>query len=160
MKNLRSSLLIIVIASIASIVSCSYSTKKTDHLNLESKLSGRWMAQAFDGELHEQWTLERDGWMHQQGYYIEQRDTTYAAKTQIQKVGEELILFSVIKNSNPKIFKSILVEDDKIVFKNDDYKNPYEVTYEFISEFSYKRTIKGYENDSLVQYEFNFEKRN
>lgn len=157
MKNLRSSLLIIVIVSIAS---CSYSTKKTDHLNLESKLSGRWMAQAFDGELHEQWTLESDGWMHQQGYYIEQRDTTYAAKTQIQKVGEELILFSVIKNSNPKIFKSILVEDDKIVFKNDDYKNPYEVTYEFISEFSYKRTIKGYENDSLVQYEFNFEKRN
>ena len=96
--------------------------------------------------------------MQQQGYYIEKNDTTYTAKTQILKVDEELILFSVIKNANPKIFKSVLTEENKLIFENKDYKNPYQVTYEFLSEEHYRRTLTGYEKDSLVVYEFEFQK--
>ena len=66
----------------------------------------------------------------------------------------------MIRNSNPKIFKSKISEDNKIVFENSDYKNPFQVKYEFISDSRYRRTIKGFENDSLVIYEFNFEKQN
>lgn len=137
---------------------CGNNHKNVDHLNLKSKLSGKWAAKAFDGELREEWGLSNDGWMHQESFYIEAKDTTYFAKSQIQKVGEDIILFTVIRNSNPKIFKSTFLEENKIIFKNDDYKNPYEVTYEFISTNNYKRTIKGVENDTLVSYEFSFEK--
>jgi len=140
--------------------SCNETTTDDDHLDLKSKLEGKWIAKAFDGELHEEWILNEFGWMQQQGFYIEKSDTTYAAQTQIQKVGKDIILFSVIENSNPKIFKSILLEGDKIIFENDDYKNPFQVKYEFISNQKYRRTIKGRENDSLVVYEFNFEKSN
>ena len=140
--------------------SCNGPQKVEDHLNLSSKLTGKWIAKAFDGELHEEWILNEFGWMQQNGYYIENNDTSYAAKTQIQKVGDDIILFSVIRNSNPKIFKSVQFDENEILFKNDDYKNPFEVKYEFLSEKNYRRTIKGTENDSLVIYNFNFEKSN
>ena len=139
---------------------CDQDKKVTDQLNLEDKLAGKWTAKAFDGELHEEWRLNDQGWMEQQGYYIENADTSYSAKTQIQKVGDDIILFSVIKDANPKIFKSINSEENKIIFENDDYQNPYQVQYEFISNLKYRRTIRGVENDSLVVYEFNFEKSN
>ena len=142
------------------VMSCNNTTQVNDHLNLESKLSGQWIAKAFDGELHETWTLNGHGWMQQQGYYIENNDTTYAATTQIQKAGQDIVLLSVIKDANPKIFKSVTREDNRIIFENDDYKNPYQVTYEFLSNETYRRTIRGYEQDSLVVYEFNFRKVN
>jgi len=140
--------------------SCNENIDVKDPLDLETRLSGKWIAKAFDGELHEEWKLNEDGWMQQEGFYIERTDTSYAAKTQIQKVGNDIILFSVIRNSNPKIFKSISSEENKIIFENDDYKNPYRVKYEFLTNQKYRRTIRGYENDSLVIYEFNFEKIN
>lgn len=142
------------------VFSCKETSTIDDHLDLRSKLEGKWIAKAFDGELHEQWVLNEFGWMQQQAYYIEASDTSYAAQTQIQKVDEDIILLSVIKNSNPKIFKATLVEEDKIIFENSDYKNPFQVKYEFLSSENYRRTIKGRENDSLVVYEFNFEKSN
>ena len=86
------------------------------------------------------------------------KDTSYSASTRIEKINNDIILFSVIKNANPKIFKAISSSDKKIVFENTDYKNPFRVIYEFIDSATYKRTIEGYENDSLVVYEFNFRK--
>ncbi|NND14822.1 MAG: hypothetical protein HKN89_00690 [Eudoraea sp.] len=151
-------ILVLLMAGVL-VLSCQNEPEVPDHLELKSKLSGKWTAKAFDGELHETWQLMNDGWMHQEGYYIEKNDTTYAAKTQIQKVGDDVVLFSVIRNSNPKIFKSIHRKDNTIVFENDDYKNPFEVKYEFISDTTYRRTIRGYENDSLVIYTFNFNKQ-
>ncbi len=138
-------------------LSCTSIDRKTDSLNLESKLTGKWIATAFDGELHEEWKLGENGWMEQQGFYIENADTLYSAKTRIEKVENDIILFSIIKNSNPKIFQSIEFSEDKIVFQNKDYKNPFQVTYEFINSKKFKRTIEGFENDSLVIYNFNFE---
>ena len=114
---------------------------------------------AFNGELHETWQLGSHGWMEQQGYYIEKQDTSYSAKTRIEKVGDDIILFSVIKDSNPKIFKAVKVTDKELVFENKDYKNPFKVRYQFIHENQYHRTITGYENDSLVEYKFEFKKQ-
>ena len=85
-------------------------------------------------------------------------NTMYSAMTKIEKVGDEIILFSVIKNSNPKIFKAIKVKNETIVFENKDYKNPYQVKYEFLDKNNYRRTITGVEKDSLVSYSFNFKK--
>ena len=141
-------------------LSCNSNYQSEDYLNLKDKLAGKWKANAFSGELHEEWNLEKNGWMMQQGYYIENNDTSYSAITRIEKIGTDVILFSVIKNSNPKIFKAISIGDNEMVFENKDYKNPYQVKYEFVTENNYRRTIKGIENDSLVTYEFNFEKMN
>jgi len=151
---------VVVLITFTLMISCIEHDKTKDHLNLESKLSGKWIAMAFDGELHEEWVLNPNGWMQQEAYYIENNDTSYAAKTQIQKVGKEIILLSVIKDANPKIFKSIIFKENTIVFENDDYKNPFQVKYEFLTNKKYNRTIKGHENDSLVSYEFNFVKQN
>jgi hypothetical protein len=138
--------------------SCYQNRGPNDILNLKPKLEGKWIASAFDGELHEEWKLGPSGWMKQEGYYIVKGDTSYSAKTQIQKVNDDIILFSVIKDSNPKIFKAIQATEKGFIFKNDDYTNPYEVKYEFISDDTYRRTIKGMEQDSLVVYEFEFQK--
>lgn len=149
---------ILLVFTYLLILACNENIEVKDRLDLENKLSGKWIAKAFDGELHEEWMLNKDGWMEQEGFYIENQDTSYAAKTQIQKVGDDIILFSVIRNSNPKIFKSVTFEEKKIIFENEDYKNPYQVKYEFLSDQLYRRTIEGRENDSLVIYEFNFKK--
>ena len=145
--------------SLIMIMSCKHDVQNPDRLNLDSKLSGSWIAEAFDGELHETWKLDDDGWMLQQGYYIEESDTSYSAQTKIEKVNNKLILFSVIKNSTPKIFQATSQIERKIVFENKDYKNPYKVVYEFIDKDNYRRTIKGLENDSLVTYIFEFKKQ-
>jgi len=138
--------------------SCNQWEKDIDTLELNSKLSGKWIAKAFDGELHETWQLGHDGWMLQEGYYIEKSDTTYSARTRIEALNNELVLFSVIKNATPKIFQAVERGDSKIVFENNDYKNPNQVIYEFIDSNNYRRTIKGMENDSLVTYVFDFKK--
>ena len=140
------------------LLSCDNQQKNSDHLDLSPKLSGSWKASAFSGELHETWTMGTDGWMQQQGYYIEQNDTSYSAKTKIEKVGNTVILFSVIKDSNPKIFKAVTIAENVLVFENKDYKNPFQVHYEFIDNNNYTRTITGYEQDSLVSYKFEFQK--
>jgi len=149
--------ILLILAGLIS-VSCNKNLQVEDHLNLRIKLEGKWKANAFDGELHEEWKLGDDGWMQQQGYYIEKSDTSYSAKTRIEKVGEEIILLSVIKNSNPKIFQATTSGENEIIFENNDYKNPFQVTYEFLSAKNYRRTIKGYEKDSLVAYVFDFSK--
>ena len=58
----------------------------------------------------------------------------------------------------PKIFKSIRINEQVIEFENKDYKNPFQVKYEFIDKDTYRRTIKGIEKDSLVVYVFNLKK--
>ena len=150
--------ILFLVVSLA-IVSCIKEDTVQDHLNLSQKLSGSWKTTAFSGELHETWQLERNGWMEQQGYYIEKTDTSYSAKTRIEKIGADIILFSIIKNSDPKIFKAIKSSENEIIFENKDYKNPFQVKYQFIDSNNYKRTITGYEHDSLVVYEFKFEKQ-
>lgn len=151
---------LLIFVMVIAFCSCKSECPVEDHLKLKSKLAGKWKAKAFDGELHEEWKLGNKGWMEQEGYYIEKGDTSYAAKSQIQGVGEDVILFSVIRNSDPKIFKSIELKDSEMVFENKDYENPFRVRYEFLSDTKYRRTITGYQNDSLVVYEFNFEKSN
>ena len=141
------------------VYSCGGNNAPKDHLKLTDNLSGKWKATAFDGELHEEWKLGKDGWMMQKGHYIEDNDTTYSAVTVIQKIKEDIILLSVIKDADPKVFKAISVKESEIVFNNSDYKNPFEVKYEFITKDTYRRTIKGYESDSLVSYEFNFKRQ-
>ena len=146
--------LILVIANI----SCESHPGISDRLNLQDKLSGKWEATAFDGKLKEEWHLDETGWMIQKGIYVEKGDTLYNATTKMEEVGGELILLSVIKDSNPKVFKSIERTASKIIFENNDYNNPYKVEYEFISPTHYRRTIEGLEQDSLVRYVFEFKK--
>lgn len=119
-------------------------------------LVGKWKSPAWTGELSESWRVGEDGWLHQQAYYYEGSDTTYRSQSKIERVGNALILFSVIENSNPKIFKSAMISNDIIVFKNSDYKNPYEVTYVLMGRDDFQRIITGMENDSLVTYTFKF----
>lgn len=127
-----------------------------DVLHLKEKLNGHWRAKAFNGELLEVWSLGRNGFMQQDGYYVENGDTTYRAVTRIEKVDGDIILFSVIKDSTPKIFKATLANSREILFENKDYRNPYAVRYEFLDDGNYRRTITGVENDSVVSYIFDF----
>ncbi len=79
-------------------ISCTSIDRKTDSLNLESKLTGKWIATAFNGELHEEWKLGENGWMEQQGFYIEKADTSYSAKTRIGKVEKHISQFVFNQN--------------------------------------------------------------
>ena len=125
---------------------------------LAENLVGDWQSPAWSGQLSESWGVGEDGWLHQQAYYFEESDTTYRAKSKIEQVGNELILFSVIENSNPKIFKATIMGMDSVVFENSDYRNPYKVVYHLIDEDNFHRTITGMENDSLVSYTFKFKR--
>jgi len=125
---------------------------------LVKHLVGEWQSPAWSGQLSETWQVGKDGWLHQRAYYCEQSDTTYRAQSKIERVGNELVLFTVIENSNPKIFRATKVRSDSIVFENSDYKNPYKVVYYLIDKDNYQRTITGMENDSLVSYAFNFKR--
>lgn len=136
------------------IISCS----TEDRSGLLHKLEGDWETKAWDGKLLENWSLSEDGWPWQHTSYVENNDTTYSSQSKIEFVADELILFTVIKNNPPYIFKATVQTADSIVFENSKYKNPNRVKYEFIDANNLKRTIKGIENESIVQTVFNFKR--
>jgi hypothetical protein len=147
---------IAVLAFLQSVISAGDLEQIYD--TLAKRLIGKWQSPAWSGQLSETWRVGADGWLHQQAYYFEQSDTTYRAQSKIEQVGAELILFSVIENSNPKIFKATTVSTDSVVFENSEYKNPYKVVYHLIDKDNFHRTITGMENDSLVSYTFRFKR--
>ena len=121
-------------------------------------LVGSWSSKAWDGILNEKWTIGADGHINQNAQYIEDEKVLYEASSKIEVIAGELILISVIKDSNPKIFKATSFSQYHITFENSEYKNPSVVKYEFVSEKKYKRTISGTEKGEPTSYTFEFEK--
>ena len=131
---------------------------KQDRTGLLSKLEGDWETKAWDGKLIENWRLSEDGWPWQHTYYVENNDTSYSSQSKMEYLAGELILVTVIKNNPSYIFKASLITEDSIIFENSKFRNPNRVKYEFIDRNKLKRTIKGIENDSIVQTIFNFKR--
>ncbi len=125
---------------------------------IKQNLQGHWSSTAWDGTLNENWYLDNKGDLNQTAQYIEDNEVLYEASNKIEVVNNELILFSVIKDSNPKIFKATSVESDKITFENTDYSNPNKVIYQFVSNEEFHRSISGTENDQPSSYTFKFKK--
>jgi len=137
---------------------CQDNKSEDSYDKIVNHLMGQWQSKAWSGHLHETWSIGSDNWLTQEAFYFEESDTSYRANSKIEQVDNELILFSVIKNSTPKIFKATIIQPDSIVFENSDYKNPFKVVYFFDDINNYRRTITGLENDSLVSYTFNFKR--
>lgn len=118
-------------------------------------LEQNWNSYAWAGVLEESWVLEEDR-LKQTAVYTENEKVIYEAVSFIEHKGGELILTSVIKGNNPKVFKAVRISPTEVVFKNTDYKNPWEVTYSF-TDGTYKRTIKGVEHGKATSFTFEFE---
>jgi len=145
-------------AVILSTLLLSCSDRHTDPVyeNMAGHLVGSWTAGAWAGVLNETWTRGDDGWLYQTAFYYEGMDTTYRAHSKIEKVGDDLILFSVIRNANPKIFKAVTIDADSIAFENSDYESPFRVVYFFGPKERFQRTISGYDNGRLITFTFDF----
>ena len=126
--------------------------------NYQSYLSGNWSSKAWDGILNESWEMGIDGHLHQSAQYLENGQVLYEANNKIEMVKGELILFTVIKDANPKIFKASSWDEKSITFENSDYSNPNVVIYKFITPTAFNRTIKGVENGQPTSYTFKFKK--
>ncbi len=124
---------------------------------LKSSLVGSWKSDAWDGQLLETWSIDEQGNLIQQNKYIEQDKILYEATSKIEIIGDELILISVIKDSNPKIFKATNIRENDVTFENSEYKNPSKVTYD-LGVSTYKRTISGIQNEMPTSYTFEFKK--
>lgn len=121
-------------------------------------LTGSWTSPAWSGIMNESWSVGADGQMVQKGQYMEGNKVLYEATSKIEVVGDEIILFSVINDSNPKIFKATSYNEDSITFENSDYANPRWVTYRFGNSENWSRTIKGVEKNKPVSYTFEFKR--
>lgn len=139
----------------------SFSLKKS-FLNLpdfSTSLTGKWTSPAWEGELEENWQLDQNGQMVSTALYLENGDTLYASQTFIQHLSGEWILLSVIKDSPPKVFKAISWDETKMVFENPDYENPSRVTYEFVDDNTFLRTISWKLNGVPDSYTFHFSRK-
>ncbi len=134
-------------------------TKEQAYSKLKINLKGEWSSKAWDGQLNESWSLDKNGQITQCAQYLEKGEVLYEATNKIELVNNEIILFSVIKESNPKIFKATSFSEKCIVFENSDYKNPNKVVYYFLSENEFHRTISGEENDKPTEYTFKFKQK-
>ena len=146
---------------ICALIVYSCSDRQADPVidDMAGHLVGSWRTSAWTGTLDETWIKGNDGWLHETAYYYEDADTSYRAHSRIQRVENDLILFSVIQNSTPKIFRATTIHSDSVVFENADYRNPFRVVYYFSEGAGFQRTITGFENDSLVSTTFNFAKQ-
>ncbi len=130
--------------------------KEALYEQLKTKLSGEWTSKAWSGLLNESWMINDQGHLVQQANYLENGKIVYEASNKMELVNGELILFTVIKNGNPKIFKATAFSNDRIVFENSDYQNPNKVVYEFSPTQGFQRTISGMENGKATTYTFMF----
>lgn len=126
---------------------------------IKSNLVGEWSSKAWSGYLNESWYIENGNELHQTAEYIENNEVLYSAHNTMEIINGELILSTIIENSNPKIFKATMISPEKIVFENSDYNNPNKVVYEFISDRNFQRTISGIENGQPSTYTFKFESK-
>lgn len=131
----------------------SYKLKLPD---LSKRLSGSWTSPAWDGILNETWKKGSDGHMYQQAQYLENGIVLFESESKIEIIGDDIILFSVIKDDNPKIFKATSFSTDSITFENTEYNNPNKVVYDFSHNSNFQRTISGRENDKPTSYTFYF----
>lgn len=120
------------------------------------KLAGKWSSKAWDGQLIEKWVIDENGHLLQHAEYIEKEAVLYKASSKIEMVNQELIIFSVIKGNNPKIFKAISESATSITFENTEYGYPNKLTYIFNADGTYHRTISGKENGEEKSYTFEF----
>lgn len=119
-------------------------------------LNGSWKSKAWDGELIETWSISPlDGHLTQNAEYYEQGVLSYQAMNKMEVLNGELILFTVINGSNPKIFKATSIAHDKVVFENSDYANPSRVEYIFLND-GFQRIISGDESGKPTTYTFDF----
>lgn len=131
---------------------------KTTAFNLmKNRLKGSWTSKAWEGEIIEIWETTAEGDLYQTAEYIEDNKVLYESTNLIKIIANELILTTIIKGNNPKIFKAIELNGDYILFENTDYDNPSRVKYELSSRGNYKRTITGKESGQMSQYTFNFQ---
>ena len=134
-------------------------TKLTSVPPVLRQLVGKWSSAAWDGKLNEEWLVGDDGHLHQRSEYIENDKVGYTARSRIEKVGDELILFSVIKDNDPKIFKATKIKSDEITFENNEYGYPNKVVYSFTENSTFQRTISGKEKGKSKSYTFKFTNR-
>jgi len=128
------------------------------YAQMKTNLIGEWSAKAWDGMLNEIWFIDEKGFLNQKATYIENEKIAYEAVNKIELIDNEIILITVIKDNNPKIFKAASYTKDEIVFTNSDYKNPNRVVYNFLSGQEFQRTISGIENGQSTSYTFEFKK--
>ncbi|MCB0641448.1 MAG: hypothetical protein KDC44_07395, partial [Phaeodactylibacter sp.] len=133
-------------------------SEKERYERLKQRLSGTWRAKAWNGQLEEYWGQDISGHIAQSATYTEGDIVRYRAENKIEWVSGELILFTVIKGSNPKIFKATSFTDQEIVFENSDYSNPNKVVYHFGADGTFQRTISGVENGEPTTYTFEFKR--
>ena len=122
----------------------------------KNNLIGNWTSPAWEGQLKESWSIDKNGHLTQSAEYIENQKVLFESVNRMEIVYNELILFSVIKGSNPKIFKATSWSKNSITFENSDYKNPNKVIYKFLSNNEFHRSISGMENNNLSNYTFRF----
>ncbi len=125
---------------------------------MKSHLVGNWTSEAWDGILNESWSIDKNGHLTQTAQYIENEKVLFQSANKVELVNNELILFSVIKNGNPKIFKASSYSSSSVVFENSDYKNPDKLVYTFHSDKRFDRKISGIENGELSNYTFEFKR--
>ncbi len=125
---------------------------------MKNGLRGQWTSKAWNGTLDENWFVDGHGHLNQQATYYEEGKLLYEACNKMELINNELILITVIKNANPKIFKAIAYEENQIVFENTEYHNPNKVVYRFLSDQSFEREISGMENNKPSRYIFKFVK--
>ena len=128
------------------------------YLEMKNNLIGNWKSPAWSGQLNESWSLDKNGHLIQDAQYIENQKVMYEASNKIEIENDEIILFTIIKGSNPKIFKAYSYSKNSITFKNSDYKNPNVVVYTFLSKNEFHRKISGIENDNSTSYTFKFKR--
>ena len=125
----------------------------------KESLKGSRKSKAWDGMLYETWSISQvDGHLEQKAKYIENGKVSYQAMNKMEVINNELVLFTVIKGGNPKIFKATTITNKKVVFENSDYSNPNKVEYIFEAD-SFKRTISGIEDGEPTTYTFDFSRK-
>lgn len=133
-------------------------TAKISIKDYADKLSGKWSSKAWDGQLYEVWSIDENGQLVQHAEYIEDSKVLYKASSRIERVQEDLIIFSVIEGNNPKIFKAINTSETSIIFENSDYGYPNKLVYVFNADGTYQRTISGIEKGEEKSYTFEFKR--
>ncbi|MCI5082163.1 MAG: hypothetical protein MRY78_10730 [Saprospiraceae bacterium] len=151
---------LVLFAAIALLASCENQTADVNKIVFSKRhwLIGDWQAVAFNGIMHNSWSLE-DSVLFKAAHYVEGGDTTYSEISVIAVLDSLPVLRVVPINDRPQEYPCVVYEAERMVFESDVRKEPFRIVMQKTGQDTYTQT--NFSNDEGIEYEnqFLFEKK-
>jgi len=140
---LKSSIIILICATLSQLSIAQTSTKKYTPIKQASWLLGTWQSKSPEGLLVEKWQKLNDSTYSGKSYFLAGKDTAFTESIVIQQRGGKLYYIPTVKNQNNGKPVTFTQKGTGLIFENLKHDYPQKITYVKVKPDSLVAEISG-----------------